>query len=111
MVASSIITPLESIVFGAVVSLSVLEVVRWSGVSTTLVTLGLYGMAQRGLGGRSVMMDMCGVEVSSDAMVASMAGLVRAMRISVLKMAHWFNGGDGFRRVCMRCSLRVCLTR
>jgi hypothetical protein len=25
--------------------------------------------------------------------------------------AQWFDGGDGFCSVCMRCSLRVCKTK
>ena len=57
-------------------------------------------MEQRGLGGGRVMMDARREEAQSGAMVASMAGLTRVMRISALKMALWYVGGDGFCSVC-----------
>jgi hypothetical protein len=52
-------------------------------------------------------MDLRRAVALSGAMVALMAGMTEFMRIFTMKIARWFDGGDGFCSVCMRHSLRV----
>jgi hypothetical protein len=61
----------------------------------------LDGVEQRGLADEVHMMESCS------------AGLVQsrgasAVQISTMKMALWFDGGDGFSVNYMRCSSRIC---
>jgi hypothetical protein len=74
-------------------------------VSNALATRSLGGMEQQGLADGRVMFDLRRARVLSGVMVA---GMMRIMRICVLNIARWFNGGDGFCIECTRRSLRVC---
>jgi hypothetical protein len=47
------------------------------------------------------------VEALSGVMVTSMAGTTKIMLIFILGIARWFDGGDGFYIVCMRCSVKT----
>jgi hypothetical protein len=53
-------------------------------------------MVQHGLGDKCAKMDSHRVEAMASVMVASMADLVRSMRISILELAQLFDGGDDF---------------
>jgi hypothetical protein len=52
-------------------------------------------------------MDSCRLEALSGVMVTSMAGKTEIILIFILRIAWWFEGGDGFYSVHMRCSLRT----
>ena len=84
---------------------------RWGGVVSTASTSSKFGgMVQRGLGDGCVLIDACRVVAPSGVVVASTAGLAKDMRIFDLRITRWFDGGDDFVSVCIRCSLRVCYT-
>jgi hypothetical protein len=47
------------------------------------------------------------VEAQSDIVATPTAGKTKIILIFILRIARWFEGGDGFCSVCMRCSLRT----
>jgi hypothetical protein len=49
-------------------------------------------------------MDSRRAEALSDVMITSTARKTLIIMIFILRIARWFEGGDGFCSVCMRCS-------
>jgi hypothetical protein len=58
-------------------------------------------------GGGHVRMGALREETLFVVMVALTTGTRKFMWILTLKIARWFDEGDNFSSVCMRCSLRV----
>jgi hypothetical protein len=78
---------------------------RWSSVPLSSFTMvGLGGVAAWGRIGGSGLRARAGRRRHK----ASSAGSMKFMHILILKMAWWFDGGDDYCSVYIRCSLSVC---
>jgi hypothetical protein len=86
-----------------VIQLLLIHFKEWCASSATTLS-GLGGVVQRRFGDGRGLIDSRRAEALSGVMVTSTAGKTKIILIYILRIARWFEGGDGFCSMRMRCS-------